>query len=1021
MLLHYPNRSCTVIHKLWCLFPLLFCIVPAFSQTLVNRSILSGNGSDQPTVIATGKDGFVYIAGDTTSGNFPVTNALETLPPQGALEVSANGAAFVNTGLAATSVNAVAASSDGHLVIASTSSGIFRSTDQGVTWSAASDVLPLCAALAVDPVNPSNVYAVLLQGGAFYKSANGGVNWQNTGLSFPDNAVEQIAINPQTPTTMYVWASYMLYRSTDGGQSWQPLAVPDNASPVQIAAFALAPSQPNVIYSTGLAPFGSFYKSIDGGATWTQGAQNVFAFSSTAAIAVDPGNASTVWVASDGIYVQKSTDGGATFQDVTTLNLGQMVALYVAIDPANSLRVYVSDGFGVFETSDGGQTWSTTYNGFDNSLYAAPSRVYAVGGGIPQTVFLAKFDAGLSQVIYSTYLWTGSVSGIASDGAGDVYLAGSDITGINGMVMKVSAADSSVLYSTPLTGVVPSAIAVDAGGNAVIAGTASSLATTSGAYQSAVPGPCTLPVDPFFAFTTQLTTHAFAAKLNPSGALVNATYIAGSCGDSALAVTLDSSAAVYLAGETYSADFPVTSDAQITKFPSTYTSGFVAELSPNLNQLLYSSFLGGGNFSTAHALALDGAGGLYVAGSTQASPTAGDSHALSGVGCPQPGPAPGPPLIQPPISGDNPFVMKMTLSAAPPIFVATVGGTCHGEADSLAFDAAGNIWLAGSNESLDFPRLAPIGGLGQIPPPYLNYYNAMMGFLAELNPSGSVLLSATVTDSFGSVAADSMAVYYAGELGDLNSSGVPTGNYAALVAEINPSQTAPIFIDEITQDSPLVPAASRIPSAVAPGEIVRIIGRGIGPQTQVGAKLTAGGSFATSMGGVQVTFNGVAAPLVTAQANQILAIAPFELNGLTSAAVQVQYNGQMSNTYTVPVLAQNTDILAVANSDWSANSASNPAQPGSVVAIFLTGLGQTNPPGIDGAINQAPLAQPTVAPAISFVGTYGASVAFLGAAAGEVAGVSQLNVVVGTPTSSQGVLDVTIGNFYTTATVYVAP
>jgi len=241
----------------------------------------------------------------------------------------------------------------------------------------------------------------------------------------------------------------------------------------------------------------------------------------------------------------------------------------------------------------------------------------------------------------------------------------------------------------------------------------------------------------------------------------------------------------------------------------------------------------------------------------------------------------------------------------------------------------------------------------------------MTGFLAELNPSGSTLLSATVTDSFGSVAADSTAVYYAGGLGDLNSSGVPTGSYAALVAQINPSQTAPIVIDEITQDSPLVPAASRLPSAVAPGEIVRIVGRGIGPQTQAGAKLTAGGTLATSIGGVQVTFNGVPAPLVTAQANQIVAIAPFDLSGLTSAAVQVQYNGQISNTYTVPVLAQNTDILAVANSDWSANSPSNPAQPGSVVAIFLTGLGQTSPPGVNGAINQPPLAQPAVAPAIS--------------------------------------------------------
>ena len=69
------------------------------------------------------------MAGNATSGNFPVTNALEAQPPQGALEVSINGAAFINTRLIATTVYAVAASSDGHLVIASTPNGIVWSAD----------------------------------------------------------------------------------------------------------------------------------------------------------------------------------------------------------------------------------------------------------------------------------------------------------------------------------------------------------------------------------------------------------------------------------------------------------------------------------------------------------------------------------------------------------------------------------------------------------------------------------------------------------------------------------------------------------------------------------------------------------------------------------------------------------------------------------------------------------------------------------------------------------------------------
>jgi hypothetical protein len=295
----------------------------------------------------------------------------------------------------------------------------------------------------------------------------------------------------------------------------------------------------------------------------------------------------------------------------------------------------------------------------------------------------------------------------------------------------------------------------------------------------------------FDAFPNQESTHAFVATLNGAGALVEATYITGSCGDTAYALALDSSGDIYVAGQTYSSDFPIAGNAMIAKFPSMYSSGFIAELNPAGSQLLYSSFVGGGNFSAVHALALDGAGDVYLAGSTQAAPTTGAAHALPAGTCPQPGINFGPPLTLPPIAGDNPFVMKATLSAASPAFLATVGGTCHGEADSIAFDAAGHIWLAGSNQSWDFPTVAPIGGLAQIPPQQLDYYGSTTGFLAELNAAGSAVLSATVTDSFGSVAADATAVYYAGGLGDLTPSGVATGNYAALAAEIKPRPSRP--------------------------------------------------------------------------------------------------------------------------------------------------------------------------------------------------------------------------------------
>ena len=112
----------------------------------------------------------------------------------------------------------------------------------------------------------------------------------------------------------------------------------------------------------------------------------------------------------------------------------------------------------------------------------------------------------------------------------------------------------------------------------------------------------------------------------------------------------------------------------------------------------------------------------------------------------------------------------------------------------------------------------------------------------------------------------------------------------------------------------------------------------------------------------------------------------------------------------------------MANSDWSVNSPSNPAQ--GPVAIFLTGLGQTNPASSDGAINRPPLAQPVIVPDFTFTGNFSATVAFLGAAAFEVAGVSQLNIIPSgplTPNLSDQFFGFSLAIGATGVTVYVAP
>ncbi len=124
------------------------------AQTLLNTRNLSGTASENPTAIATDSQGNVYLAGSTTSPDFPVTNALFTKLPEPALRVSAEGGVFAAASLSVPEVAAVAASSDGRLVLAATPTGVYRSTDSGATWTASRALTGQVLALAVNPSIP---------------------------------------------------------------------------------------------------------------------------------------------------------------------------------------------------------------------------------------------------------------------------------------------------------------------------------------------------------------------------------------------------------------------------------------------------------------------------------------------------------------------------------------------------------------------------------------------------------------------------------------------------------------------------------------------------------------------------------------------------------------------------------------------------------------------------------------------------------------------------------------------------
>jgi len=228
----------------------------------------------------------------------------------------------------------------------------------------------------------------------------------------------------------------------------------------------------------------------------------------------------------------------------------------------------------------------------------------------------------------------------------------------------------------------------------------------------------------------------------------------------------------------------------------------------------------------------------------------------------------------------------------------------------------------------------------------------------------------------------------------------------------------------------VVNAASGLSGPIAPGEMVIADGTGLGPSNLAGPQVEASRSLSTSLAGTKILFNGVAAPLVYAQANQVAAIVPDQVTGASFATVQAEYQGitisslQLAVAETVPGLftidQSGLGQGAILNQDASVNSAGNPAARGSIVVMYATGQGPTDPDWAEDELAITPSAKP-VNPVTVAIGGQKAAVLYAGAAPG-LAALIQINARVPSniqPGTAVPVV-VTIGNNQSQAGVTLA-
>ena len=167
------------------------------------------------------------------------------------------------------------------------------------------------------------------------------------------------------------------------------------------------------------------------------------------------------------------------------------------------------------------------------------------------------------------------------------------------------------------------------------------------------------------------------------------------------------------------------------------------------------------------------------------------------------------------------------------------------------------------------------------------------------------------------------------------------------------------------------------------------------------AQPTAEGTLPSDLGGVQVLINGQAAPLLYVQSQQINAFAPFTLTPYTTAKISVAYNGATIGSTSVTVALQqgavfrlsDTSTQAVAiNQDGTLNGPAHPAPVGSVIAVYGTGFGQTQLPGVSGTLFPDTASSfASIIPAAS-IDSLPANVEYAGAAPLQWAGIDQINV-----------------------------
>ena len=427
--------------------------------------------------------------------------------------------------------------------------------------------------------------------------------------------------------------------------------------------------------------------------------------------------------------------------------------LPLVIDPVLVYSTYVGGsggdigyGIAVDATFDAFIAGSTNSSNFPTAA-ALGSSAYQTTYGGSQDAFVVKLNSTGSKLLYSTYIGgTGIDAAYAiAVGSGNAFITGSTTStnfpialptgsgpvtafqtsygggGSDAFVTELNTTGDSLVFSTYLGGTGTDSgqgIAVDSVGNAYVTGSTQST---------------NFPILNPLQANNNGSSDVFVTKLNFSGTqLLYSTYLGGASADVAQSILIDSSGNMYIAGYTFSSDFPKQGAYQGSLKGS--PNAFVAEIAAAGSSLTFSTYVGGSGSDRAYGIARDGTGNIYIVGTTSSTdfPVTTGAYQTSNAG------------------QTDAFIAKLNPAASALLYSTYLGGSGADTGLGIAVSSAGNVFVTGSTASSNFPIFSPVQAiLGLSAGPLCGTAPCPDAFVTQLNAAGNALVYSTYLGGSG--------------------------------------------------------------------------------------------------------------------------------------------------------------------------------------------------------------------------------------------------------------------------------